>query len=311
VRKRLEQAAKVLRCTAQHWNSDNASTTGAALAFFSAFSIAPLLVILLTFAGWIIGAKSAFGVIGAQLDSLFGHATAAILLSAVQKSQHFEGLLATAISVATLLIGATSVLAALTYSLQLIWQSPVLKSSGLVGWLRRRFLSLGFILTLGFLLTISFAVSTGISSVRARLAVSHPTMLGLVTLADFAVSIMLVSILFSLIFRYMPARKLPWAVVLAGGFLTAVLFDVGRWAVGLYLAHSTEPSAFGAAASFVTLLLWLYYTAQIFLFGAEFTACLGGLRETGAQPPGRAGSGSTPAMSPGGGPPCKRHTPVV
>jgi membrane protein len=85
-----------------------------------------------------------------------------------------------------------------------------------------------------------------------------------------------------LIFRYMPARRLPWRVVLLGGLLTAVLFDVGRWGVGLYLAHSTQPSAFGAAASFAALLLWLYYTAQIFLFGAEFTACLGGLRAADA-----------------------------
>jgi membrane protein len=90
--------------------------------------------------------------------------------------------------------------------------------------------------------------------------------------------------LFALIFRYMPARQLAWRVVMAGGVLTAALFEIGRWAVGLYLAHSTEPSAFGAAACFVTLLLWLYYTAQIFLFGAEVTVCLGGLRSEAAPP---------------------------
>jgi len=91
---------------------------------------------------------------------------------------------------------------------------------------------------------------------------------------DFAVSLLLVSSLFALIYRYLPARRLPWRVVMAGGTLTAVLFDAGRWAISLYLAHSTQPSAFGAAASFAALLLWLYYTAQIFLFGAECTACL-------------------------------------
>jgi membrane protein len=96
---------------------------------------------------------------------------------------------------------------------------------------------------------------------------------------DFLVSLLLVSLLFALIYRYMPARRLAWKVVFTGGVLTALLFDAGRWAIGLYLAHSTQPSAFGAAASFAALLLWLYYTAQIFLFGAEFTACLGGVRE--------------------------------
>jgi membrane protein len=183
----------------------------------------------------------------------------------------------------TLLIGATSVLAALSYSLQLIWQSPVLKLGGLWGWLRRRFLSLGFILTLGFLLIVSLTVSAGVSSMRTRLADAHPALVGALAALDLAASLLLVSVLFALIFRYMPARKLPWKVVLAGGTLTAVLFEIGRWAVGLYLAHSTEPSAFGAAASFVTLLLWLYYTAQIFLFGAEFTVCLGGLRPEQSQ----------------------------
>jgi membrane protein len=93
------------------------------------------------------------------------------------------------------------------------------------------------------------------------------------------ISIAVVSFLFALIYRYMPARRLPWRTVAVGGVLTAVFFDAGRWVVGLYLAHSTQPSAFGAAASFAALLLWLYYTSLIFLFGAEFTACLGGLRE--------------------------------
>jgi uncharacterized BrkB/YihY/UPF0761 family membrane protein len=99
-----------------------------------------------------------------------------------------------------------------------------------------------------------------------------------------AFSLALVSALFALIYRCMPARRLAWSVVLSGGVLTAVLFDIGRWGIGLYLAHSTQPSAFAAAASFAALLLWLYYTAQIFLVGAEFTACLGGVREEKSTP---------------------------
>jgi membrane protein len=108
---------------------------------------------------------------------------------------------------------------------------------------------------------------------------------------DLVVSISLIAFLFALIFRYMPAKRLPWRAVAIGGLLTAILFDAGRWAVSLYLAHSTQPSAFGAAASFATLLLWLYYTSLIFLFGAEYTACLGGLRDPlpGPDPSRRAG----------------------
>jgi membrane protein len=166
----LRKAIQLTGCAARYWSSDNASTTGAALAFYCAFSLAPLLVIVLTLAGLIVGANAAFGQVGA------------------------------------------------------------------VGTL------------------------------------------------DFLVSLALVSALFALIYRYMPTRRLAWHVVLAGGVLTAVLFDIGRWAIGLYLAHSTQPSAFGAAASFAALLLWLYYTAQIFLFGAEFTACLGGVRDEKSNP---------------------------
>ncbi len=148
-----------------------------------------------------------------------------------------------------------------------------------MGWVRTRFLSLGFILALDFLLLASLSITTGLSGIRGQLTASHPGMVGLIGAVDLVVSLVLVAVLFAVIYRYMPARRLPWTVVLIGGALTAILFDVGRWAVGLYLAHSTQASAFGAASSFVALLLWLYYTAQIFLFGAEFTACLGGLRE--------------------------------
>ena len=265
-------------CTARNWVSDNASTTGASLAFFCAFSIAPLLVIVLTTAGWIVGASAAYSQIGAQLNGLFGPSTANILLEAIKSSQQAQGLAATVVSVMTLLIGATTVLSALETLLEQIWKSEALASVGVRGWIRTRFLSLGFILTLGFLLLVSLTISTAISTLQKRIGDQHSAAVWVIGSLDTVVSVSLVALLFALIFRYMPARRLPWKVVAIGGLLTAVLFDVGRWAVGLYLAHSTQPSAFGAAASFATLLLWLYYTSLIFLFGAEFTACLGGLR---------------------------------
>jgi membrane protein len=283
---RLRRTARhffgVVACAVRHWMSDNASTAGASLAFFCAFSIAPLLVILLTFAGWIVGVNEAYAQIGAQLNALFGPATAKILLGAMQSSQKAQGIVSTAVSVVTLMIGATTVLSALESLLQHIWKSEALATSGIRGWLRTRFLSLGFILTLGFLLLISLTISTGISTLQKHLGEQHAALVGAVGALDVIVSLALVSGLFALIYRYMPARRLPWRTVAVGGALTAVLFDGGRWGVGLYLAHSTQPSAFGAAASFAALLLWLYYTSLIFIFGAEFTACWGGLRdETG------------------------------
>jgi membrane protein len=221
-----------------------------------------------------------------QLNALFGPATAKILLGAVKSSQQTQGLLATIVSIVTLIISATTVLAALEAALEQIWGSGSLAPSGLRGWLRARLLSFGFILTLGFLLLVSLTISTGLSSVRTRFAAQNTALVGVIGVLDVLLSLLLVAALFALIFRYMPARRLDWKPVAIGGLLTAVLFDLGRWVIGLYLAHSTQPSAFGAAASFAALLLWLYYTAQIFLFGAEFTACLGGRRDKDASPSG-------------------------
>ncbi|MFL6605868.1 MAG: YihY/virulence factor BrkB family protein [Steroidobacteraceae bacterium] len=275
----LKRTAALGSCAARYWFSDSASTTGAALAFYCAFSLAPLLIILITVSGWFVGTTAAYDDIQAQLTSLFGPSTARILVVAAKASQQGEGLVATVLSIVTLLIGATSVLAALESALQQIWQSAALARSGVLGWLRTRFLSLGFILALGFLLLVSLTVSTALANVRLHVVKHHAALVGTIGLLDFLASLLLVSLLFAMIYRYMPARRLPWRVVFTGGVLTALLFDAGRWAIGLYLAHSTQPLAFGAAASFAALLLWLYYTAQIFLFGAEFTACLGGVRE--------------------------------
>jgi membrane protein len=278
-RARLNRALGLLGCAARYWNADNASTTGAALAFYCAFAIAPLLVILLTLAGLIVSEKYIYAQVGSQLAALFGPATARILLEAVRSAQQKQGPIATGVSIITLLIGATTVLAALQTALEVIWKSGAMAVSGVWGWVRVRLISFGFILALGFLLLVSLTLSSGLASLRARVAMAYPGFVVIIGVLNLLLSLFVVAALFTLIYRYMPTRRLPWKPVLLGGLLTALLFDVGRWVVGLYLAHSTQPSAFGAASSFVALLLWLYYTSQIFLFGAEFTACLGGVRD--------------------------------
>ncbi len=273
----------LINCALRSWSADNVSTTGAALAYYCAFSLAPLLVIVLAVAGLIIGRESAYSHLDAQLVALFGAPTAKTLLAAAQSAEHFEGVLSTAVSIATLMIGATTVLSALQTALDQIWQSGKLVPGGAWGWIRARFLSLGFVLALGFLLLVSLTVSTAIAGIQHRLVQDHGFLISLIGGLDFLISIGVVAVLFAVIFRFMPARRLPWRWALIGGALTAVLFELGRWLIGLYLAHSAQPSAFGAAASFVALLVWLYYTAQIFLFGAEFTACLAGFRDDPAR----------------------------
>ena len=274
----LKHTATLVSRSAQYWSADNASTVGAALAFYCAFSLAPLLVILSTLAGFFIGATAAYGEIGYQLNELFGPATANTLLGAVKSSQHSQGTLATWISAVTLVISATTVFSALESALESIWEDTTPATRGIRGWIRRRLLSVGFILALGFLLLVSLTVTTALATLRKEVAANHVAVVSVIGSLDLIVSLGLISGLFALIYRYMPARRLPWRVVLSGGLLTAVLFYIGRWGIGLYLAHSTQPTAFGAAASFAALLLWLYYSAQIFLFGAEFTSVLGGLR---------------------------------
>ncbi|MEO6368416.1 MAG: YihY/virulence factor BrkB family protein [Steroidobacteraceae bacterium] len=268
----------MVACTLRNWFADDASTTGAALAFYCAFSLAPLLIIILALAGWIVGEASAFDFLHAQLTLLFGHQTAKLVIDAVRNAQRTEGIVAAIISIVTLFIGATTVLAALDQALEKILGATPLRMSGVRHWIRRRVISLGFILTLSFLLLISLTISTVIAGLRSWVTQRHTPLLGLIGFLDLLISIGLMTSLFALIYRYVPAQRLQWKLVISGGLLTSVLFSVGKWAIGVYLAKSTVPTAFGAAASFAALLLWLYYTAQIFLLGAEFTACLGGLR---------------------------------
>lgn len=279
---------RALSCAFNRWFADNASSTAAALAFYCAFSLAPLLVILMTLSGWIVGAQAAEVFVADQLTMLFGVQTAEVLLEAVRSAQQPEGYMATILSIGTLLVAATTVLAALEEALNRIWGAGIDARRGVSGWVRRRVLSLGFILALSFLLLVTLTISTMLAGMRSWLAARYAPLVGAVGTLDIVVSMGLPTTLFALIYRYMPGQRLDWKVVLTGGLVTALLFAFGKWLVSLYLASSTVPTAFGAAASFAALLLWLYYTVQIFLFGAEFTACLGGL---GRQGPGNAGPG--------------------
>ncbi len=274
----LNRTGQLLACAARNWSDDDGSTAGASLAFYCAFSLAPLLVILLMISSLVVEASTAYTQVETQLRGLFGPSTSKILMEAVRSAQETSGIVSTVISVVTLLIGATTVLAALRSALARIWGVKPEAIGGWKGWIRSRLLSFGFILTLGFLLLVSLTITTAISRLEQRLSGGEAAVVGIAAVLDTIASFAIVSLLFALIYRYMPARRTSWRAVLLGGAITALLFDIGRWGIGLYLSNSTQASAFGAAASFAALLLWLYYTAQIFLFGAELTACLAGVR---------------------------------
>lgn len=226
--------------------------------------------------------EAAYGHLSAQLTALFGKSTADVLLDAMRSSQNVDGHVATIVSAVTLLLGATTVFNALEAALEQIWGARELVPKGLRGWIRTRILSFGLILAVGFLLLVSLSLSTALTALREAIGHRFTEFVVLAGVLDFAISVGLVTGLIALIYRYMPARRMEWRPILWGALVTALLFHLGRWGIAWYLGRSTQPSAFGAAASFAAMLLWLYYSAQIFLLGAEFTACFGGARDHAA-----------------------------
>jgi membrane protein len=273
----------ILKGTTDNWLGDQASSISAALAFYCAFSLAPLLIISVTIAGWIVGGELAYSYLDSQLTLLFGKQSAELIMQAMRGAQSQDGLWATLLSVVMLLVGASTVFAALESALQQIWGGRDSLPHGWRSFVRARLISFGFILAIGFLLLVSLTLTTALSALRGYALRHFEGMVGLFAALDFLLSVGLGTGLVALMYRYLPARRLPWRQVLFGALVTALLFHLGRWAIGLYLGHATQPTAFGAAASFAALLLWLYYSAQIFLFGAEFTAFLG--RSRGKPPP--------------------------
>ena len=269
----------VLKGTTDNWLEDQASSIAAALAFYCAFSLAPLLIISVTIAGWIVGSDLAYSYLGAQVTLLFGKQSADLILQAMKSSQSTDGLWATVVSAVMLLVGATTVFAALESALQQIWGGRLPRSRDWRGFVRTRLVSFGFILAIGFLLLVSLTLTTALAALRGYALRHFEGMVGLFALLDFLISVGLGTGLVALMYRYLPAQRLAWRHVLTGALVTALLFHLGRWAIGLYLGRATQPTAYGAAASFAALLLWFYYSAQIFLFGAEFTAWLGQSRK--------------------------------
>jgi membrane protein len=270
---------QILRGTTENWLDDQASSVSAALAFYCAFSLAPLLIIVVTIASWIVGDELAYSYLGTQVTMLFGKQSADVILQAMESAQSEEGVWATVMSVVMLLVGASTVFAALESALQQIWGGRDHLPRGFRAFVRARLVSFGFILAIGFLLLVSLTLTTALAALRGYVLRHFEGMVGFFGALDFLLSIGLGTGLVALMYRYLPAKRLPWRQVLIGALVTALLFHLGRWAIGLYLGNATQPTAYGAAASFAALLLWLYYSAQIFLFGAEFTACLGRSRK--------------------------------
>lgn len=246
---------------------------GAALAYYTVFSLAPLLLISIALAGFFLGEEAARGQVLNQLSGLIGEQGGQAMQDMVQNAnaKPTTGLVASIIGVVTLLFGASGVFGQLQTSLNIVWGVEPKPGRGITGLLKDRFLSFGFILVVGFLLLVSLILTAAITFVAEWLGRMTPGLEALAQVLNFVLSFGVITVLFALIFKYLPDAKIAWKDVWLGAVITAALFVLGKFALGLYLGTGSVGSSFGAAGSLIILLLWVYYSAQILFFGAEFT----------------------------------------
>ena len=262
---------KILKATVASFLEDEALTRGAAIAFYTVTTIAPLLLIVISIAGLVFGRDAAQGAIVAQLGGLMGDQSAQFFQSMLANaSDKTAGAISSLIGIATLVVTATGVFGEMQSALNNIWKAEP-KFSGLSHLMRARAASLGLVVVLGFLLMVSLAVSTALSALGGYLANVLPVGSFFISLLNFIISFALVALLFGAIFKVLPDRDIEWRDVAIGAVATAALFTAGKYLIALYLGSSGIGSTYGAAGALILLLLWVYYSVQIFLLGAEFT----------------------------------------
>jgi membrane protein len=266
----------LFRLTYQEWKEDRASRLAAALAYYTIFSLAPMLVIAIAVAGFVWQADVVEAQVMRQIQGLVGVEGAAFVADLLESASNpKEGIVATLVGVITLLFGALGVFNELHNSLNVIWEVKPDKQDNFWQALKKavidRFLSFTMVLGIGFLLLVSLVISAGLSATQEVLGNAIPVPEIILQVLNLVISIGVITLLFAMIYKYLPDAEIPWRFVWPGAFVTAVLFSVGKTLIGLYLGNSAVASSFGAAGSLVLLLLWIYYSAQILFFGAEFT----------------------------------------
>lgn len=261
------------RKAASAWSDDYAPSMGAAISYYTMFSLAPLLVIVVAIAGALFGREAVQGQLADQLTGLLGREGAIAVQGLIRStSEPSKGFLAGLISVGVLIVGATTVFAELQSALDRIWHVPEkAKPSGIWALLRARLLSFGLILGLAFLLMVSLLVSAGLSAFGSWFGGLLPGWELMLQGLNLVISLAVLTLLFGMIFKFMPTVPIRWHDVWIGAAVTAVLFEVGKTLIGLYLGKGGVTEPFAAAGSLVAVLAWVYYAAQIFLLGAEFT----------------------------------------
>jgi membrane protein len=252
------------------WLEDRAPSMGAALAYYTAFSIAPLLIIAIAIAGLVFGRDAAQAAVVGQLQGLLGEAGGNAIAEMLKSTANLgSSIVAIMVGVAALILTATTAFVELQDDLDRIWKAKPRVGSGIINLIRSRLLSFGMVLAIGFLLTVSLVLNAAVAALGDSMLGEAELLLQAITfLGSFAV----ITALFATIYKVLPNVEIAWEDVWIGAAITALLFEIGKLLIGLYIGKSSVASSFGTAGPFVVLMLWIYYSTQIFLLGAEFTS---------------------------------------
>ena len=286
---------QVILHTIQDWWNDNCLRLAASLAYYTALSLAPLVLLIVGVVGLVLDRQQVANQLTAQLESLMGSSGRELVTSILTTVSPQSGALATLVGLFTLFIGATAVFGELQATLNLIWEVQPAPTGGvwaeIWAWLRNRIFSLAIVFALAFLLLISLVISAALASAAAMFHGPEQALLS--RLLELAVSLIVLTFVFALLYKYVPDAEIDWRDVWLGGLITSVLFTLGKTAIGFYLGQTSVGSAYGAAGSMVVLLVWVYYSALIMFFGAEFTHAWA-TRHGGVTPEPHAISGAAP-----------------
>jgi membrane protein len=266
----FQKIVPIAKATYRTFAANNSARRGAAIAFYTVTSIGPILLLVIAVAGLAFGEEAARGALFGQFRGLLGSQSADVLEKAIASaSSKSAGIAASVIGIVTLLATASGVFSELRDALNAIWEAK--PSEGLMGMARARLTSIGLVIGLGFLLMASLVVDAALKGFSGYIESFLPLGSVLLVVLSLAISFTLVTLLFAAILKFLPDRQLAWRDVIWGAAFTAFLFEIGKFLIGLYLAKSATVSSLGAAGALLAVLFWVYYTAQIFLFGASFT----------------------------------------
>jgi membrane protein len=275
----LQAWASLGKTTVSSWLDDRAATMGAAIAFYTVFSLAPMLVIVIAVAGFVFGREAAEGALFGEIAKLVGPESAGAVQAMLRSTSNTRtGIIATVVGIITLIVTATGVFGELQAALNVIWKVPATRNAGAWHLLKSRILSFSIILVIGFLLLVSLVISTSLAAFSEYLDRTLPSFSVVLYFVHNALSFGFTTVLFAIIFKMLPDHRVEWQDVWLGAVLTALMFSIGRHLISLYIGSSNIASTYGAAGALIIVFVWVYYSAQIFLLGGEFAKACGDRR---------------------------------